>query len=453
MNGNVSTTTSTVNVVGAIPTASIAQGVQPGFTQGGAIVLTASSPTAVSYAWTSGPATTVYNVYASGSYTVTVTNTYGCTATATTAVSYNASNLLSSYSIIGKEEVELKDHSTVYNGGVGVTSTTGNDAEAEFEDHSNATATGTFVRARKIETENSSAVTTKILTAMPASLLPTFMANPYCSNSSCGHSHHGSCSGSSCSNSHHSSCTGGLNKNIGQNTTVTITDSVMGQVVIGRNSTVTFTAPRIYIKGLEINDLANVIFTQCAVIKVCNTVNIHKSVNFNTTNTSIVTIYAGNHLNVDEGSHVTANVYSQEEVSIKGKSTAPTVMRGMFIGDEVEAESYVSFYWNTNTACSNNNYNKTGAIADERGLINNYFDVNVYPNPALTSFNIRLFSSSVEPFTVDVFDMTGKLIESAKVSDSSLNQEMGADYRDGMYIIKITQGDNVKTSRLVKITK
>jgi len=453
VNGNVSTTTSTVSIVGAIPTASIAQGVEPGFTQGGAVVLTASSPTAIAYNWTSGPANPVYNVYTSGTYTVTVTNSYGCTANASTLVNYNASNMLSSYTIIGTDEVHLENHATVYNGGVGVTSTGGDrdDEKVEFENYSNATATGTFVRATGIETENNSTITNKILTATPATLLPAFMGNPYCSVSGCNNSHHNSCTGNGCTNAHHSSCVGGLNKNISSGTTVTITDSVMGQVVVGNNATVTFTASRIYIKGLEVNNGANVIFNQCAVVKVCNNVNIHQNVHFNTSNNSIVSMYVSNHVDVDAGSSVTANIYSQEDISINGGNAAtPTTMKGMLIGEEVEAANYVNFYWNTNTLCTNNAYNKTEVVADENGLIKNYFDASVYPNPTNNSFNVQLLSSSSTPSTVEVYDMTGKLVESIKMNDNALNQTMGNEYADGMYFVRITQDDNIKTIKVIK---
>jgi len=451
VNGNVSTTTSTVNVVGAIPTASISQGVQPGFTQGGAVVLTASSPTAVAYNWTSGPATPVYNVYATGVYTVTVTNTYGCTANASSSVNYNASNLLSSYTIISKNEVHFEDHTTLYNGGIGVTNTTGDDGEVEFENYSNATATGTFVRAKNIESENNSTITTKILTAAPATLVPAFLANPYCGNNSCSHSHHGSCSGVSCTNTHHMTCVGGLNRNISANSTVVITDSILGQVVVGSNATVTFTSSRIYMKGLQLNTGSHVNFTQCAVVKICNGLNIQNGVSFNTTNSSIVSMYVGNEVNVNQGSSVTANIYSQGDIHFKGSSATPTVIKGMIIGDEIEAESYVNFYWNTNTSCTNNAYNKTGLAANESGENRNYFEANVYPNPAVNSFNVRLFSSSTEAFDVEVYDMTGKLIESTKVFESTLSQEMGSDYKAGIYIVRITQGDNTSTVKVVKV--
>ncbi|MDP1725882.1 MAG: HYR domain-containing protein [Bacteroidota bacterium] len=479
VNGNISTQTAMVTVIGAIPTASIAQGVQPGFTQGGAIVLTASSPTAVSYSWTGGPATAVYYVYASGTYTVTATNSYGCTVNASTAVIYNASNLLSSYVIIGKEEVEIKNHSVVYNGGVGVTDANG---EAEIKDYSTITASGTFVRADDIQVNSNSSVTTKIFTPAPTSILPAFLFNPYCTSSSCSNGHHGSHSGScshshhsscshhsnncnhshhqsacasSCSHSHHASCNNhnnnsNNNKNVGQGTTVTITDSIMGTVVLGKNSTVTFTAARIYIKDLEIKEGATVNFTQCAVIRVCNHVKIGEDARFNTVNSTIVTIYVEKKLDVKEGAHVTANVYSLKDIKIKGKSPSqPTIMKGLFIGEEVEAEKYVYFYWNTNTTCPNNNF-KTEFAADEEGLIKTYFDVNLYPNPTEGNFNVRLFSSSNEPYSIEVYDMNGKMVLSDLVQNAALQHEMNAEFADGMYVVKITQGTQSKTLRLVR---
>ncbi|MFI5221985.1 MAG: LamG-like jellyroll fold domain-containing protein [Bacteroidia bacterium] len=448
--GNISTATSTVTVVGAVPTASISQGVTQGFSQGGAVVLTASSPTANSYNWTNGPSTPIYNVYASGTFFVTVTNSHGCMATASSTVSYNSNNLLSSYSVIANKTAKFNNHSIINNGGVGVISTDDDD-DADFENYSNATATGTFVRAKHILTGSYSAANNKIYSAMPSTIVPAFLSNHYCGNSSCSNGHHNSCIGIGCTHSHHSSCSGSGNKRISNYGTATITDSVIGEMVVGKYATVTFTSQNIYIKGLEVDEGATILFSQCAVIKVCNSLNIQQGVHFNTTNNYLVNIYVGNDFSVDEGSSITANVYAQGDISINGDYSAPTVMKGMFIGEEIEAEGYVGFYWNTNTVCPSS-FNKTGAVADESGLIKNYFDVNVYPNPALTSFNVRLFSSSIEPFRIDVFDMTGKLIESAS-SGGSLSQEMGSDYSDGMYIIRITQGENTKTSRLVKITK
>jgi hypothetical protein len=465
--GNTTTDTAIVTVIGAIPTASITQGIQPAFTQGGAIVLTASSPTAINYSWLGGPANATYNVYASGVYTVTVTNEYGCTADQTSTVTYSSQDLLSSYTIIGEEEVELDDHVVVYNGGVGATDRHG---EVEIEDYSNVTAAGTFVRAWDIDTKRNSSATTKFLSAVPTSILPAFLTNPYCNgnNNSCGNSHHNSCShdhgghygcgsSSSCSHSHHRSCSNNSNgsnnnKNISQNATVAISDSIMGTVVIGKNSTVTFTAPDIYIKDLEIKEGATVLFTQCAVIRICNHAKIDKNVSFNATNSVQVTMYIEKKFDVDEGADVTVNVYALDKISIKAKSNSPSMMKGLFIGEKVKAEKYVSFYWNTANSCAPT-FNKTAIVENENGLVDTYFEADVYPNPAVSSFNIRLFSSSSAPFTIEVYDLNGRLMETQTSENTSLYHEMGQAYADGMYFVKITQDSQTKTLRLIKTNR
>ncbi|MCU0442944.1 MAG: T9SS type A sorting domain-containing protein, partial [Bacteroidia bacterium] len=436
-NGNSSTIQAVVNVIGAIPTVSISEGVQPVFTQGGAIVLTASSPTATSYLWTGGPATASYFVYASGTYTVRATNEFGCFVDGSRTVTYNASSLLSSYVILAKEEVELEDNVVVASGGVGVTSSCG---EIEVKGNSTVTNSTTFARARYITVSSNSSVTSRTSTAVPSSLRPTFSFNPYCNTSS----------SSSCGSRGSSSSTvTSRNINVAQNASVVITDSVIGNVVIGKNATVTFSAPRIYMREMFINDDASVIFSECATIRICNKLDIKKNVDFNTTNSKLLIIYVEDKFTVSEGSNINARVYTLDEMKVKGKSSAPVTMTGMFIAEEVKAEKYVTFNWNTNTTC-NTVISKTEVEAVEDGLITNYFDVEVYPNPSVDAFNLRLLSSSDMPFSVTIYDMNGKLIETINVDQSTLSSELGAGYAEGMYIMLVNQGDQNKTLRLVK---
>ena len=79
------TTTVTVNPV---PTASITPSGPTTFCQGSAVTLVASSAT--SYLWSNGATTQAITVATSGNYSVTVTNSFGCSATsAPTAVTVN----------------------------------------------------------------------------------------------------------------------------------------------------------------------------------------------------------------------------------------------------------------------------------------------------------------------------------------------------------------------------
>ena len=73
----------------ALPTATISAGSATTFCQGGNVVLTASAGT--SYLWSNGATTSSITVSTSGSYTVTVTNANGCSATSSaTVVTVNA---------------------------------------------------------------------------------------------------------------------------------------------------------------------------------------------------------------------------------------------------------------------------------------------------------------------------------------------------------------------------
>jgi hypothetical protein len=52
-------------------------------------------------------------------------------------------------------------------------------------------------------------------------------------------------------------------------------------------------------------------------------------------------------------------------------------------------------------------------------------------------------------FNVQVYDMTGRFIEQRQVQQSE-NIEIGIDYASGMYNIIVTQGEQVKTLRVIK---
>ncbi len=98
----------------------------------------------------------------------------------------------------------------------------------------------------------------------------------------------------------------------------------------------------------------------------------------------------------------------------------------------------------THTACpsgtKNSNVN-TGAI----GL----FDVNIFPNPTTSAFNLQISSSSSEAFAVKVLDVQGRLIKSLVVYATEINN-IGNDLKSGVYMVEITQGKEKKTVRVVR---
>jgi len=79
------------------------------------------------------------------------------------------------------------------------------------------------------------------------------------------------------------------------------------------------------------------------------------------------------------------------------------------------------------------------------------FTATAYPNPFSESFSIDLTASSDEKNIIKAYDMTGRLLEMKEVSSAEIqNQEFGQNYQSGVYNIVISQGNNVRTLRIIK---
>ena len=93
---------------------------------------------------------------------------------------------------------------------------------------------------------------------------------------------------------------------------------------------------------------------------------------------------------------------------------------------------------------------RTDVATDERPEIV-AFDARVYPNPFTESFNLNLTNSSQEVVELVVYDMTGKLIEKLQVNPIVVAElHVGDRYPSGVYNVIVTQGNEVKTLRVIK---
>ncbi len=452
--GNTSSCQSIVTVTGNIPAVSISQSLLPGFCQGGAVVLNANSSTDVSYLWSSAETSPSKNVYASGINSVTVTNSYGCTASASYTVSYNASSLLSSYTVIAKDELEFENYSFVQSGGVGATSMNGG---IEVENHSSIIGNNTFAEAHNISVNSSSIAAVKIFTSA-AITLPAYKTNPYCQNipGKCNHvcsnnsgscNHH--CDGSSLNCSHSNK-----NKNFANNASVTLSDSIYSKVNLGNNAAASFTQPIVYVKSLTTGSHASISFKGCTEIRVAGNIELGEYTSFNSGSKGLV-IYCDGDVEIEKGCLFTGSIYSKGEIKTEGTNAAAIAMKGMFIGQKVESE-YTS--WNWNTVCSSCNAVRSFNIEDENSSSNNQSGTEalvgmsafVYPNPSSDNFNLQITSDDKSPVDIRVYDVTGKevLVKNNVEATSQIN--FGNDLKAGIYLLRITQGDLNKTLRIIK---
>ncbi len=91
-------------------------------------------------------------------------------------------------------------------------------------------------------------------------------------------------------------------------------------------------------------------------------------------------------------------------------------------------------------------------ITEEKPLdkVINY-NVILYPNPSVSTFSLNLVSDSDADVEISVFDLQGRNIENKTISKDNLNSiALGANLPSGIYNVIVKQGENIKSQRLIK---
>lgn len=91
------------------------------------------------------------------------------------------------------------------------------------------------------------------------------------------------------------------------------------------------------------------------------------------------------------------------------------------------------------------------APAIAREDITKVFNVLAHPNPFSESFSIDIVTSAPENVTVKIYDMTGRTLEVQTIPLVKINTlKIGERYPSGVYSVIVSQGDNIRTLRLIK---
>ena len=81
----------------------------------------------------------------------------------------------------------------------------------------------------------------------------------------------------------------------------------------------------------------------------------------------------------------------------------------------------------------------------------NVFEVKAYPNPFVANFKLDINTSSEDKVGIKVFDMLGREIEARQYETAMMTTvEIGDLYPSGVYNIIVTQGEHVKSIRVIK---
>ncbi len=229
-------------------------------------------------------------------------------------------DLLWAYTAIGFEEVKMKQN-TVQSGGVGVVNA---GKKAKLESGTMVTATNTFVKAPELDLNGGSQVGTYHQGPVAASLLPTFQA------------YSGTCSN---------------NLNIPDNSgPIDLDLACYRDIKVGKNVSVTFVGHgTVNVRDLKLKEGASVSFTQNTNVLIDQKLDADKNVTVSNGGNQ-VWIFTGDHVKVDDGSSVTANIYSQKHLKVEKTSSGnPTWMTGLFIAEKIDSKDNVFWNWDANT--------------------------------------------------------------------------------------------------------
>jgi Secretion system C-terminal sorting domain/Bacterial Ig-like domain len=92
-------------------------------------------------------------------------------------------------------------------------------------------------------------------------------------------------------------------------------------------------------------------------------------------------------------------------------------------------------------------WNFTTKLAEN--ILEQNSEISVFPNPTTGTFTINNLKASERPLSVEIIDITGKVVNSQPVTQNSQLEFDLSAYPKGIYIIRINSEDKVFTSKLI----
>ncbi len=90
--------------------------------------------------------------------------------------------------------------------------------------------------------------------------------------------------------------------------------------------------------------------------------------------------------------------------------------------------------------------------AKEMKEIANNLKISVVENPSNSFFTIKINNMLIsKKYSLSVYDITGRFIESKNLNaNAEQTIKIGETYKTGIYIVKVTNGDNIVTEKIIK---
>jgi hypothetical protein len=484
--GNSVTTSTTVTITAMAPTVITASGSEAFCNK---LTLTASNAgSGATYKWISGSSVFATTQQISlgqsngdGIYQVTAT-VGGCTS-APASYNYQKQNLVSSYTILAFDNVDLGENNIIASGNVGVTSSNG---KIDFDKNSSVSSPGSFVKAKNIDMRGQNInITNPIYSAATGITLPVMLLNTANANN---------LPNKDVAQNSVSTVSGNYkNITLHKGSRTTLTGNIFGSIRVEQGAQVTFTATTISIDQLQVTKgprygYSYVRFAPDTKVLVSTSVSIGSQVYINPDNYK-VTFYMGDKKSDAErfsikggDTKVTANIYvpngklkvtggysygdygsghgdcdrDDDDDRFYGQGNSYVYMTGLFIAEEIEGNgknvTWNSFdcnaspvpLMNTTTITQTNNIEKEAVSSEEE------LKVTVAPNPSTTYFTLKIESKYTTPVNLRVMDSRGRVVDAKSQLGSNSTIQIGHDYASGTYYAEMIQGTQRKVVQLIK---
>ncbi len=189
--------------------------------------------------------------------------------------------------------------------------------------------------------------------------------------------------------------------------------------------------------------VAAVTISQPSALSVAATAGIITSAGGSTTVT--VTASGGTAPYTGTGSFtITAGTYTYTVTDAKGCTASKTITVQL---SQARLANETATVTNGDTASAAETVANT--LQAERVITGKQLQLTAYPNPSANTFNLLVEGGNAGKITINVYSFDGKLIYQT-AGNSNTRYSFGNNFMPGMYVVKVLQGSETKTLRIVK---